>query len=217
MRSAMHGDIARLEALEFANLVGGLARRPAVVAVFSKTDDNGRRQAAFEQCEKLNGFLQTGGARKADIVAIIDAEGKVVARDLNVNAMFGEDLRSKYPAVASALRGEATKDIWTLSGSMTRVAVAPVIQPDGTIRGALLVGYVVTARDAQAKRDLLGTEIAYFQNGKVHTSSFVSEGTGETAKEDGNKTQALNQICSSRPRRGGSRPWRRGRLRRSSR
>jgi len=144
----MHGDIARLEALEFANLVGGLARRPAVVAVFSKGDDNGRRQAAFEQCEKLNGFLQTGGARKADIVAIIDAEGKVVARDLNVNAMFGEDLRSKYPAVASALRGEATKDIWTLSGSMTRVAVAPVIQPDGTIRGALMVGYVVTARDA---------------------------------------------------------------------
>ena len=35
----MHGDIARLEALEFANLVAGLARRPAVVAVFSKADE----------------------------------------------------------------------------------------------------------------------------------------------------------------------------------
>ena len=195
----MHGDIARLEAMEFANLVGGLARRPAVVAVFSKPDVNGRRQAAFEQAEQLNGFLQTGGARKADIVAIIDAEGKVLARDLNVNAMFGEDLRSKYPAVASALRGESVKDVWTLSGSMTRVAVAPVIQPDGTIRGALLVGYAVTARDAQSKRDLLGTEIAYFQNGKVHTSSFVSEGTGESAKEDGNKTQALNQVLFQSP------------------
>ena len=105
----MHGDIARLEALEFANLVAGLARRPAVVTVFSKSDENGKRQAAFEQAEKINGFLQTGGARKADIVAILDGGGKVVARDLNVNAMFGEDLRSKYPAVSTALRGEATR------------------------------------------------------------------------------------------------------------
>ena len=28
---------------------------------------------------------------------------EVIARDLNVNAMYGEDLRSKYPAVALAL------------------------------------------------------------------------------------------------------------------
>ena len=77
---------------------------------------------------------------------------------------------------------------------MNRVAVAPIVQPDGTIRGALLVGYVLTARDAQVKHDLLGTEVAYFHNGKVHTSSFISEGTGENAKEDGNKTQALNQV-----------------------
>src|SRR5262249_11334957 len=100
-------------------------------------------------------------------------------------------LRSKYPAVGMALRGEATKDIWTLANRMTRVAVAPVIHPDGSTKGALLVGYVLTSRDAQVKRDLLGTEVAYFHNGKVHTSSFT-EGSGESAKEDGNMTQALN-------------------------
>src|SRR4029079_17404071 len=81
-----------------------------------------------------------------------------------------------------------------LQGRMNRVAVAPITQPDGTIRGALLVGYVLTARDAQMKHDLLGTEVAYFHDGKVHTSSFVTEGTGDNAKEDGNKTQALNQV-----------------------
>jgi len=190
----MHGDVARLEAMEFANLVAGLSRRPAVVAVFAKTEELARRQAAFEQCEQLNTFLQTGGARKADIVAILDSSGKVLARDLNVNAMYGEDLKAKYPAVGTALRGEATKDIWTLAGRMTRVAVAPIVQPDGTLRGVLLVGYVITARDAQVKHELLGTEVAYFHDGKVHTSSFISEGTGENAKEDGNKTQALNQV-----------------------
>ena len=106
----------------------------------------------------------------------------MLARDLNVNAMYGEDMRSKFPAVGTALCGKATKDIWTLQGRMTRVAVAPIVQPDGTIRGALLVGYVLTARDAQVKHDLLGAEVAYFHDGKVHTSSFISEGTARTPR-----------------------------------
>ena len=191
----MHQSITRLEALDFANLVSGLSHRPGVVGIFDKTDETAKRQAAFEQCEGLNAFLGAGsGSRKADIVAIIDSVGKVVARDLNVNAMYGEDLRVKYPAVATALKGQATKDIWTFSNRMTRVALAPVVTPEGVIRGALLVGYVVNARDAQLKHDLLGTEVAYFHNGKVHTSSFVSEGSGENAKEDGNRTQALNTV-----------------------
>jgi hypothetical protein len=190
----MHGDVARLESMEFANLVAGLSHRAAVVGIFDKSDEIARRQAAFDQCEQLQGFLSTNGSRRADVVAIIDSAGKVVARDLNRDAMYGDDLRSKYPAVATALRGESTKDIWTFNNRMTRVAVAPIIQPDGTLRGALLVGYVVDARDAQNKRDLLGAEVAYFHNGKVHTSSFVSEGTGANAREDGNKTQALNAV-----------------------
>src|SRR5580765_5126592 len=64
----MHGDVARLESMEFANLVAGLSHRPAVVGVFDKANETARRQAAFEQAEQLNGFLQTGGAHKADIV-----------------------------------------------------------------------------------------------------------------------------------------------------
>jgi hypothetical protein len=193
----MHQSIARLEALDFANLVSGLSRKAAVVGVFDKSDETGRRQAAFEQCERLNDSLQKGTnpSRRADIVAILDSRGTVVARDLNANAMYGEDLRTKYPAVGAALRGEATKDVWTLAGRMTRIAVAPIALPDGTIKGALLVGYVITARDAQDKQAMLGAEVGYFHNGKVHTSSFVLDGTsGDFAKEDGNKTQALNAI-----------------------
>ena len=189
----LHQSIARLESLDFANLVAGLAHRPGVVGVFDKADETAKRQAAFEQCEGLNGYLASG-SRKADIVAVIDSAGKVVARDLNVNAMYGEDLRAKYPAVGTALKGEATKDVWTFSNRMTRVAVAPIATPEGVIRGALLVGYVLNARDAQLKHDLLGTEVAYFHDGKVHTSSFIAEGIGDSAKEDGNRTQALNAV-----------------------
>ena len=195
----IHGDVAQLEGMEFGNQVAGFSHRPAVVGVFDKSDENSRRQAAFEQCEKINAELRTGGKPKADIVAMIDSSGKVLARDLNVNAMYGEDMRSKFPAVGAALSGKATKDVWTLQGRMNRIAVAPITQPDGTIRGALLVGYVLTARDAQMKHEQLGADVAYFHDGKVHTSSFISEGTGENAKEDGNKTQAMNQVLFGSP------------------
>src|SRR3954468_13530086 len=78
----MHQSIARLESLDFANLVSGLSHRPGVVGVFDKTDETAKRQAAFEQCEGLNAYLGSSGSRRADIVAIIDSVGKVVARDL---------------------------------------------------------------------------------------------------------------------------------------
>ena len=206
----IHGDVARLEATDFENQVADFSHRHAVVGVFDKSDETGRRQAAYEQCEKINASLRTGGKPKADIVAILDSSGKVLARDLNVNAMFGEDLRSKFPAVGTALSGKATKDIWTLQDRMNRVAIAPISMPDGTIRGALLIGYVLTARDAQVKRDLLGTEVAYFHNGKVHTSSFVAEGTGENAKEDGNKTQSLNAVLFGSPQSAGQQALQKG-------
>src|SRR6188472_3164965 len=136
----IHGDVAQLEGMEFGNHVAELSRRAALVGVFDKANEDSRRQAAFEQCEQINAQLRTGGKPKADIVAVLDASGKVLARDLNVNAMYGEDLRSKFPAVGNALSGKTTKDIWTLQGRMNRIAIAPITQPDGTIRGALLVG-----------------------------------------------------------------------------
>ena len=99
----MHGDVARLEAMEFANLVGGPRHRVRggrrVRQVRRERPPPGRVRAVRADQRPA----ATGGKPKADIVAILDASGKVVARDLNVNAMFGEDLRSKYPAVGTAL------------------------------------------------------------------------------------------------------------------
>src|SRR4029079_13438915 len=71
----IHGDVAQLEAMEFGNKVDEFSHRSAAVGVFDKTDENSRRQAAFEQCEKINSELRTGGKPKADIVALLDASG----------------------------------------------------------------------------------------------------------------------------------------------
>ena len=41
----IHGDVARLEAMEFENLVGQHSHRAAVVGVFDKSSEDSRRQA----------------------------------------------------------------------------------------------------------------------------------------------------------------------------
>jgi hypothetical protein len=129
-------------------------------------------------------------------LAILNSTGKIIARNLNPNADYGEDLRTKYPAVVQALKGLAVKDIWTWrDGGVHVVAVAPVTRPDGTIVGAMLVAWVVSAKTAQESRDLLGTEIGYFHAGKLHTSSFVS--SADPSKEDVAKTQALSNFLFS--------------------
>jgi hypothetical protein len=185
----LHSELARLEALDFTNLVATLSRRAGLVAVFDRTDETARRQAAFEECEAINGKLAP--QRKADIVAVVDAQGKVISRDLNVNAMYGDDARAQFPPIEVALKGTSAHGIVNLSNRMTQLAVAPISRADGKLLGVLMVGYVVTTRDAQAKRDQLGAEVGYFFQGHVMTSSFT-EGSGTDAKEDGNKTHALH-------------------------
>src|SRR3954454_17235268 len=188
----VHEQISRLSGLDLANLAVERARRPAVASALGRGDETGRRTAAFEECEAINGDLQKE-ARRGDIVAILDGQGKVLARDLNPNAEFGDDLGAKYPAIREALKGHAVKDVWTLQDRMTEVAVAPVHREGGAPLGVLLVGYVLSNRKAQERRDLLGTEIGFFHDGKVHTSSFAAEEAGD-AKEDVGKTQSLAQV-----------------------
>jgi hypothetical protein len=192
----VHQQISRLGGLDLANIASEKARRPGVLAAGARADETSRRQAAFDECEAINDDLGKAG-RKADIVAVLDGTGKVLARDLNPNADFGENYAAKYPAVPAALTGQAVKDVWTLQGRMTEVGLAPITRADGTNAGALLVGYVLSAKKAQERRDLLGAEIGFFHDGKVQTSSFVS--AGDNAKEDVSKTQALAGVLFSGP------------------
>src|SRR5688500_3996999 len=104
-------EIGRLRASDSAMQAFERAKRLSGVAVFSKTDETARREAAYAECEALNAGLQKEG-REAAIVAILGSDGKIIARDLNPNAMFGEDLRGRYPAVSRAVKGEPTKDGW---------------------------------------------------------------------------------------------------------
>jgi hypothetical protein len=184
-------EIGRLRAADAAMQALERAKHPTVVAVFDKTDETARREAAFVECEALNTGLAKEG-RKAAIVAILGADGRVIARDLNPNAMWGDDLKAKYPAVAQALRGEPVKDVWTMDNRMTQVGLSPITKADGQLLGALLIGQVVSTKLAQDTRDRIGAEIAYFHGGKMQASSFVSAESAD--KEDVARTQALGGV-----------------------
>ena len=91
--------------------------------------------------------------------------------------------QGRYPSVGKALDGVANKDVWNFDGHLYRVGAAPIRSRAGAVVGALVVGYVTSATDAAADRDKLGTEVAYFLDGKIHASSFRKEG-GESAEEN---------------------------------
>ncbi len=187
-------EIGRLRAADAAMQVFERAKRPSVVAVFDRTDETARREAAFAECEALNAGLAKEN-RKAAIVAILGADGKVVARDLNPNAMWGDDLKARFPAVSQALRGEPIKDVWAMDNRMTQVALAPITKADGQLIGVLLIGQVLSTKVAQDTRDSIGAEIGYFHAGKMQASSF---GTTEAPeKEDVPRTQALGNLLFS--------------------
>ena len=197
----IHGDVAQLEG-DGVRQPGGrvlaTARRSSACSTSPTRTAAGRPRSssARRSTAELQHGRQAQGGHRRDARFVRQGAGARPERQRHVR---------RGPALEvprgrqRRCRGKATKDVWTLQGRMNRVAVAPITQPDGTIRGALLVGYVLTARDAQMKHELLGTEVAFFHDGKVHTSSFISEGTGENAKEDGNKTQALNQVLFGSP------------------
>jgi hypothetical protein len=127
--AAVYQQMSRLEGLEFANVASKYASRDSMPKVFDAADETERRKAAFTQCETIQKMLEAESQRAA-IVAVLDKTGKVVARDLNANAMYGEDLSGKE-VVKEALAGRRSRDVWTLAGRTTRVAVAPIMGANG--------------------------------------------------------------------------------------
>jgi hypothetical protein len=174
-----------LRGIELTNETARMAREEQFGDVFTKGSDDDKRQAAFVEVSARNARLDAQG-RKADLVAVVGANGHVVSRDLNINALYDEDLKTRYPSVGKALEGQANKDVWSFDGHMMRVAAAPIRSKMGSVVGALVVGYVASAKDALSDHERLGTEVAYFldagDGGKLQASSFKKQG-GESAEE----------------------------------
>jgi hypothetical protein len=182
---------ARLEALELINWAERAASRPAFVQVFNATEGSAERtNAAFAAVTAEHQILENEG-RAPDLVAVVDSRGVGVARDLDVRALDGDKLGSKFPSIGRALSGVSNKDIWSYQGRQWKVAAAPIRGRSGSL-GAVLIGYVVKATEARQYAELLSTDVAFFLDGRISATSFTQAAEGGAGvAEDTTRVQQL--------------------------
>jgi hypothetical protein len=169
----------RLTALEFVNLVKSRASDGDVKAVFGALDEEGRRTRAFEAAERSSAWFgdPARGARgRPDIIVFTDDSGKVLARNADRNRMYGMKLDASVAAVRRTLQdGEARHDVWKKDdeGKLLELAVAAVRSEEGTLVGALVVGYDYSNGFAKREGKLLGgRDVAFLVDDKVYSSSL---------------------------------------------
>lgn len=166
-----------LRGRELQALVEQQANQRAMQDIFGALDEGGRRQRGFEASQRVATWLgdpARGQGGRPDISAVIDDTGRVIARDSDINAMFGTDLRTQIAAIGPALQGTATVDVWasTVDNKAIQVAVAPIRSDEGRILGAVLVGYDLSNGLAVRESELVGREVGFVWGERLYSSSL---------------------------------------------
>jgi hypothetical protein len=201
-------QLNQLEGIDVSNKAERLAAEKEFVAAI-KADG-----AAARQIQAQVGFQkftadEKQGAVKPDIIALVDASGNLLAmnevRTVTAKQWKTDKGESIIPALNVVLGKKLIiSDLWNHGGGMMKIGVAPVIDPDAPVSaqdpegqviiGAVVVAYAQTAREAQQDRNLLGTEIAYYDNRNVMATSFT---TGASGTEDTAKARGLSDLLRS--------------------
>ena len=205
-------QLNQLEGIDVSNKAERLAaEREFVTAI--KTDSGTERQTqARIGFQKFTADEKQGDVRP-DIIALVDASGNLLAMNEVPNVVAKQWKTDKGDSIIPALnvvlgRKLIISDIWSNGErgmkTMMKVGVAPVIDPDAPISakdpegvviiGAIVVAYAQTAMEAQRDRNLLGTEIAYYDNKTVIATSFTR---GFSSEEDTAKARLLTELLRS--------------------
>jgi hypothetical protein len=190
----------QLEGIDVSNKAERLAAEREFVAAI-RTDSPIERQNQASIGFRRFTADEKQGAVKPDIIALVDATGNVLAMNEVPTVVAPKQWKtdkgtSSIPALDVVLGSkQIISDIWHYEHkAMMKIGVAPVVDPDARVPasdegsgiiGAIVVAYAQTAREAQQERNLLGTEIAYYDSARVIATSFTRGGTGEedTAKQ----------------------------------
>lgn len=200
------GQIAQLEAIDVANKAERLAADRAFVTALKSESQTERTNEARLGFTKFTSNEKEGD-RKPDIIALVDAQGNIVAMN-DVPSVIPKQWKKEgtndtiIPALNVALGNRVIiSDIFDYQERLMKIGVAPVIDPDApvpasdpdgvVIIGAIVVAYAQTASEAQHDKTLLGTEIAYYDGNRVFATSFTKPGSLE---EDTGKGKQLTDI-----------------------
>jgi hypothetical protein len=168
----------RLSAVEFLGQVSSRAQSQDVQAVFGALDDEGRRQRAHRACNSISRwFMDPARGREGgpDVVVVADNTGRVIARDKDLNRMHGHQLAQSLGTLRSVLRqAQARHDVWYFrdENKLLQVGMAPVHNAEGTVVGALVVGYDLSNGLARSEAQILGRDVAFLYDGAIYSSSL---------------------------------------------
>lgn len=166
----------RLSALEFVAQVEGRAGTQAPRGALGALDQDSRRQRAFTAVEAIAQWFRDP-SRRGELpafVALTDETGRVLARNQDINRMFGVQLARQIPALRSVLAdGVPRHDGWLTQddAKLLQVVVAPVRNDSGGVIGALVVGYELSNGLAIRESSVLGCDVAFLVDGRVNSSS----------------------------------------------
>lgn len=167
----------QLNSRELLGLVSEIAAERPLREVFAALDENGRRNRAFDQAERVATWLgdpARGRGGPPSFVAITDDAGRVVSRNADRNRMYAQDLRPLVPAVTRALAGAPTADVWEFADEnlVMQICAAPIRTEEGRVTGVLLIGYDLSNGLASTESDRLHREVAFISGERVYGSSM---------------------------------------------
>ncbi len=158
------------------------ARSPGVDGVYAADNESAQRAAAFPVAEDISRQMASipRRSRPAELVALVNAEGVVLARNIDRNVDQHRNLAREFPAVAHALAGATGNVVHDYlrnnEQGWLEVAVVPVVR-EGHVRGALVVGFTVADSAARSDASRIGVDVGYlFREGEHMTVQSLSAG-----------------------------------------
>lgn len=150
----------------YQSLVVAQANSEAAREVFAATNTTARSQAAFEFAQRLARTLgesyPQGRPRPADVVAVTDDQGRVLARNVDARQEVGRDLKNEIEAVGVALQsGNAVHDYVRYDNTKWFDVVIAPISREGRVTGLAVVGYELADSIAAEDKARLGAEVGY--------------------------------------------------------
>lgn len=189
---------------QFVDAVEAATHDNNLAAVFAADSESAQRDAAFTFAEAMARQIGAGLPRRgrpAELVAVLTADGRVVGRNADRRLDAGRNVGQEFPAVAHALqapRGHVVRDyIRYGEQGWLEVAVAPVIVND-TLRGGLLVGFVLADSAARSDAQRVGVDVGYlFRDGNncmVQSLSVGQQAEKEQLRAWCNQRQLQNLL-----------------------
>lgn len=174
---------------QFMDAVEAATKTAEVATVFTGDSESAQREAAFAVSQSVSrqlGALPRRG-RPAELVVLLNAEGRVLARNAERNLDVGRDLRAEFPAVRQAFEGptgHAVRDFIRYGDQgWMEVAVVPVVT-DGRVRGGVLAGFAVADSAARNDAERISVGVGYiFREGNRYTVQSLSVGSQRQKEE----------------------------------